>query len=107
MFPEREVYFDQKDMESAVSLFDDLQLPVKKMRDFQKRVNYHYKDCDISLKHSRMWGYHMEIEQVIDKKEKQNTAEEKIKKVAEELKVDLMSEEELKSFIKKKEKKNN
>jgi len=105
LFPERELYFNPKDFNSACSFFDDILSPDKKMHDFQERINYSYKDCEIALKYSKIWGYHMEIEQMIDKKEKHKEAENHIRQIASELGVDLMSEKELKKFIKKAESK--
>jgi len=69
----------------------------------QQRVNYRYKDCEIALKWSDAWGYHLEIEQVVDSKENQPKAEAQIRAVAEELEVRLMTEEELKQFTREAE----
>jgi len=71
----------------------------------QQRVNYRYKDCEIALKWSDAWGYHLEIEQVVDSKENQPEAEAQIRAVAEELEVRLMTEEELKQFTREAESK--
>lgn len=105
LFPEFELYFYPKDFNSARSLFDAFLLPDKKMHDFQERINYCYKNCEIALKYSKTWGYHMEIEQVVDKKEKHKEVENHIRQIANELGVDLMSDKELKKFIKKAESK--
>lgn len=69
----------------------------------QKRTNYRYKNCEIALKYSDAWGYHMEIEQVIDSEDKKIEAEAQIRRVANELDVKLMTEEELKEFTRQAE----
>ena len=99
-FPEMEFYFPPQEFETAHRLFEALSLPAKVMYGPQKRTNYLYKNCEIALKYSDAWGYHMEIEQVIDSKEKQAKAEADIRSVADELGITLMSEEELKEFTK-------
>lgn len=98
MFPELEFYFDPQEFDSARQLFDALALPVKIIHGPQQRINYRYKGCEISLKYSDAWGHHLEIEQIIDTKEKQQEAEKQIRCVADELEVKLMSEDELKEF---------
>ncbi len=97
-FPEIEFHFSREEFNTAIKLFDALSLPVKVMHESQKRINYRHKNCEIALKHSNTWGYHLEIEQVIDSKEKQADAENQIREIANELEVHLMSEEELKQF---------
>lgn len=98
VFPEIEFYFNPQEFDKAKKLLDALNLPAKIMHGPQERVNYRYKGCEIALKHSDTWGYHLEIEKVIETKEKQQEAEEQIRRVADELGVQLMSEEELKEF---------
>ncbi len=104
-FPETELHFPSEQFQMARHIFDSLNLPAKVMHGPQERVNYLYKNCEIALKYSEAWGYHMEIEQVVDSREKQAEAETSIKKVAEELGVSLMSEDELKEFTKQAESK--
>lgn len=104
-FPEMEVYFSPQQFDTAKLLVDSLGLPAKVMHGPQQRIDYRYKDCEIALKYSDAWGYHLEIEQVVKTKEEQPKAEEKIRKVADELGVRLMSEEELKRFTQEAESK--
>jgi hypothetical protein len=73
------------------------------MRSFQKRDNYLYKGVEIALKWSVAWGYHMELEVVVNNKKKQLFAEKKIYSVADELGVKVMTNEELMKFTKKAE----
>ena len=98
---EWEIYFDQKDFEKAIDLFNHLGLPAKTARDFQERHNYVYKDVEIAVKFSEQWQHHVEMEIVLDDISKKTEAEEKIKNVAEELGIKLMTNEELRIFTKK------
>jgi len=104
-FPEMEVYFSPQQFDTAKQLIDSLDLSAKVMYGPQQRVDYRYKGCDIALKYSDAWGYHLEIEQIVKLKEEQQKAEEKIRRVASELGVKLMSEKELKEFTQKAEEK--
>ena len=104
VFPEVEIYFPPDQFDVAHRLLDDLSLPAKVMHGPQKRINYRYRDCEIALKYSEAWGYHMEIEQVIDSRKKSLEAEVHIRRVADELGARLMSEEELKEFTRQFEK---
>ena len=103
VFPETEIFFPPSDFEMMRHLVDNLGLPAKVMHGPQQRVNYKYRDCEIALKWSDAWGYHMEIEQMIESREGQKEAESRIRAVADELGVTLMSEEELKRFTKEAE----
>lgn len=104
-FPEIEFYFPENEFDVARHLIDALGLQAKVMHGPQQRVNYRYKDCEIALKFSDAWGYHMEIEQIIDAKEKQTEAEKQIRRVSKELGVQLMTEEELRVFTREAESK--
>jgi adenylate cyclase class IV len=103
-FPETEVYFSPEEFDKAKRIFDNLASEAKIMHGPQERVNYKYDGCEIALKYSDAWGYHIEIEQLIEDKAKQKEAEENIKSVANKLGVKLMSEEELKKFTQESEK---
>lgn len=67
-------------------------------RSYQKRHNYEYKGVEIALKFSETWGYHAELEIVITDKARQVEVEAKIRDVAEELDIRLMTNEEIKEF---------
>ncbi len=103
MFPEIESFFPPEEFDVMRRLIDALKLPAKIMHGPQKRVNYEYHGCEIALKWSDAWGYHMEIEQMIATPDERDKAEKQIREVADELGVTLMSEEELKEFTKKAE----
>ena len=104
-FHEIEFYFDPQVFNKAKELLDALNLSVKIMHGPQERINYRYKGCEIALKHSDAWGHHLEIERVIETKEKQQETEEQIRRVADELGVRLMSEKELNEFTRMSESK--
>ncbi len=103
-FPEIEFCFDMKDFEKAVTLFENLSLPAKIIHESQERTNYRYKGCEIALKYSKSWGHHIEIEKVVDLEKKQKEAEKAIRELAKELDVRLMTERDLKNFIREREK---
>jgi len=102
-FEEIEVPISQGDFEKTSKIFTALHL-CDNMHSFQRRHNYLYKGVEIALKWSELWGYHLELEIVVDNKNKKQSAEKKISSVAEELGVKIMTERELREFTKKKEK---
>ena len=102
-FEEIEIPINQSDVGKAVRLlkkfgFADVH------NTYQKRHNYLYKGIEIAVKYSKVWGYHAEFEIMIsDLKEKTN-ADKKIQSLAKQLEIRLMTEDELKRFIDRKEK---
>lgn len=100
-FEEIEISINYTDTNKAVIFFANLNITKDIWHSFQKRNNYFYKGVEIALKYSNTWGYHAELEIIIDNKNKKENAENKIKKVAEELNLKLMSDEELKKFMRK------
>ncbi len=102
-FEEIEFPISPADVKKAVKLFKLFGLG-NMHESFQKRHNFRYKGVEISVKYSKIWGYHAEFEILINNKKKKKTADEKIINVAKELGINLMTEKELKSFIKKIEK---
>jgi len=99
-FEEIEIAIDPIDLQKTVRLFSALNFE-QIQNSFQKRHNYRYRGVDLALKYSQSWGYHLELEIVIDNIKKQKTAEEKIRKVAQELRVKIMTEKEITEFAKK------
>ena len=61
----------------------------------QKRHNYIYQGVELALKHSDEWGYHLELEVMIDDLAKKPEAEKLIEKVSGELGVQIMTDQEL------------
>lgn len=96
-FEEIEFPIDPKDVEKAVTVFtaighDYLVEPTILRRDFE------YKGVELALKYSKTWGYHLELEVLVNAIEHQQSAETKIKEVAAELNIEIMSEKELREF---------
>ena len=103
-FEEIEYLIDPQDIQKAVKLFRLLDVTDEVQHAFQKRHNFEYKDVELAIKHSDAWGYHAELEIMIGDQRDKASAEEKIKKVAEELGLQLMNEEELRAFTEQKDK---
>jgi len=103
-FEEMEIPIEPKDFHRAIKIFT-LWGCNNIMRSFQKRHNYLYKGVELALKYSGHWGYHLELEIVVDDLKKKQKAEEKIRGVAKELKINLMTDAELKKFTREAEKK--
>lgn len=82
-------------------MFDALNLTDKVIHTAQTRRNYKYKEVEIALKYSKEWQYHMELEILVSDISEKKVAEEKIHKVATELGIKIMTEEELQKFVKK------
>lgn len=99
-FEEIEIPIDPSDFNKAIKLFSSL--PFDQIQNiYQKRHNYEYKGVELALKYTESWGYHMELEIVVDDRSKKEEAGEKIKEVAKELGIKIMSEQEITNFAKK------
>jgi predicted adenylyl cyclase CyaB len=94
---EIEIQISPSDFPKAVKFFSELEFD-EVQQSFQKRKNYMYKDVEIALKYSDSWGYHMELEIMVDDKSKQENAEKKLNEVANELGVHIMTQDEQKEF---------
>lgn len=99
-FEELEIEINPKDFEKAVKFFSNLDFN-QKQRSYQKRRNYIYKGVEIALKHTDSWGYHAELEILVSSKKEQEKAENEIRKVAKELGIEIMTEEEISKFAQK------
>lgn len=67
----------------------------------QIRRNFVYKGINIAVKYSSAWKYHCEFEIMVDNISQRTEAKKKISKIAEELNIKIMSEEELSKSAKK------
>lgn len=94
---EIEIPISTDDFSKAVKLFSELEFD-EVQRAFQTRRNYQYKDVELALKFSDSWGYHLELEILIDDKSKQEQAEKRLKEIADELGVKIMTPEEQHDF---------
>lgn len=102
-FEEIEFPIGEESVELAIRLF--IELGYKYLLEPEiLRHNFLFKDVELALKYSKTWGYHLELEVHIENLEQKNEAEQKIIKVANELGVSLMSEEELWEFTQNVEK---
>lgn len=101
-FEEIEIPIQRESVEKAVKLFMSLGLN-EIQRSFQKRHNYQYKEAEIALKYSETWGYHLELELLVESKDKVSEAEKKLHSLAEELGVKVMTDQELRDFTQKKD----
>lgn len=99
-FEEIEIAIDPQDFEKATKLFRAI--PFEQIEwSFQKRHNYRIDDVELALKWTQSWGYHLELEKVVEDKGEVNLAIERLREVARELGVKIMTEKELKDFAKK------
>lgn len=104
-FEEIEIPIAENDVEKAARMFRALGVP-EGFHSFQKRRNFSYKGVEVAVKYSDVWGYHAELEIMINAPDEQPAAEQKIRAVADEFNLKLMSEEELRAFIARAEKEN-
>ncbi len=82
----------------AKEIFENLGF-TEKIDSFQKRHNFIYDGVEFAVKYSEDWSYHIEMEILIDSEEEREKAERKIERVAQELNIRLMSDEEQKRLI--------
>lgn len=100
-FEEIEFPIKRMDIEKAIKMFDSLKMTDNIIRSFQSRHNYLFNGVELALKFSLNWKHHLEFEVMIDDISKKEEAEKKIYEVAKKLGVKIMTEEELKKFVKK------
>ncbi|MEK7212209.1 MAG: CYTH domain-containing protein [Patescibacteria group bacterium] len=100
-FEEIEVVIAREDVDETVQLFKSLNITDKVMHSFQKRRNYLYKGVELALKWSEIWGHHLELEMVVDDKSKQKEVESKLRAIADELGVEIMTDDELAEFTRR------
>jgi len=100
-FEEIEFPIQREYVKKAVKIFNSLRMTDNIIHSFQTRYNYRYKGVDLALKYSPEWKYHLELEILIENESQKEDAEKRIYEVAKELDVRIMTEEELKEFVKK------
>ena len=96
-FEEIEIPISPSNIKKAIDMFTYLGF-TDIMHTFQERRNYLYKDVELALKYSDTWGYHIELEILIDDHKKQLEAETRIHEIAHELNISLMTDKELREF---------
>lgn len=98
-FEEIEIPIQADDIPSYIKIFSNLGFN-KIIHSYQKRRNYHYRGIELALKHSREWGYHLELEILISRMNEKPKAVQLIKSLAVELGIRLMTDKEIKQFAK-------
>jgi adenylate cyclase class IV len=100
-FPETEIAIARDDVPAAVRVFNALGLEKDMHEAFNQRRNFRFRGVEIAVKWSEAWGHHAEFEVLLDDEAgpaAQEEASARIKSVADELGVTLMSEKELADF---------
>lgn len=97
-FQEFEVPFPEKSFETMKNICESISAPDQVISGTQKRTNYEYKGIEIALKWSEDWGYHTEFEIMVNDLSEKEAADTRIRDVAKELSVPLMTEEEVAAF---------
>lgn len=96
-FEEIEFFIEEGAIDSAVALFSGLGYRYL----YEPKILRHdflYKGVEIALKYSKTWGYHTELEILINILKDKKVSDKKIRDVAGELGVDIMTEQELRDF---------
>lgn len=100
-FPETEFPIAPEDVAAAVRIFNALGFAPQMHEAFNQRRNFRFRGVEIAVKWSAAWGHHAEFEVLLDNAAGQaalDEAEARIRSVAAELAVTLMSEQELADF---------
>ncbi|MFI0218252.1 CYTH domain-containing protein [Streptomyces lydicus] len=100
-FPETEFAIAREDVPAAVRVFNALGFEAEMHEAFNQRHNFRFRGVEIAVKWSEAWGHHAEFEVLLDDSASvaaQEEASARIRTVAEELRVQLMSEQELADF---------
>jgi len=96
-FEEIEFPIAEEDVEKAVRIFETLGHKYL-VEPTILRHDFEYKDVEIAIKYSETWGYHLELEMMVNSKDEAPAAEEKMHAVAQELGINIMTDDELKDF---------
>lgn len=97
-FQEFEVSFPEDSFETMRSICNSICSPDQVITGTQRRTNYECDGVEIALKWSEDWGYHAEFEIMIPDLSGKEAADARIREVAENLSVPLMTEEEVATF---------
>ncbi|MCL5016131.1 MAG: hypothetical protein M1312_00740 [Patescibacteria group bacterium] len=99
-FNEAEITLATDQVDRAVQFCRNLK-PDDTQFVYQFRTNYSYKGVEIALKYTQSWGFHAELEMMLERIEEKDEADKKIKDVADELGLRIMSDDELASYTAK------
>lgn len=100
-FPEDEIEIAAADVDTAVRIFQHLGFAHTMHRAYNERHDFSYRGVEIAVKHSDAWGHHAEFEVLLNDAPSESDkadAVARIRQVAGDLGVELMSEQELAEF---------
>ncbi|MER7508955.1 hypothetical protein ABTX82_11420 [Streptomyces lavendulae] len=100
-FPETEIAIGREDVPAAVRIFNAIGFEGAMHQAFNQRHNFRFRGVEIAVKWSEAWGHHAELEVLLDEAAGSTAQEEaaaRIRNVADELGVRLMTEQELTDF---------
>lgn len=100
-FPETDIEIAREDVPAAVRVFNALGFEAQMHEAFNRRHNFRFHGVEIAVKWSEAWQHHAEFEVLLEEEASQTAVEEaeaRIRAVAAELAVELMSEQELADF---------
>ncbi len=97
-FRELEIPFPAEHFETMNAVCKEISTPQQVITGTQKRTNFEYQGVEIALKWSEDWGYHVELEKVVDSLSDKEMADTAIFEVAAHFSITLMSEEEVAEF---------
>lgn len=80
--------------DTAVELFRQLGYGNMIANSIQRRVNYCYKQSNVSIKWTSEWGYHYEIDKQVDSIQEIEVTREELLQIAQELGVRVMTDTE-------------
>jgi adenylate cyclase class IV len=97
-FSEFEIPVDTKDCEQTIGMFK-LLLGIEPHLSEQFRINYVLKNnIEVALKYTETWGFHLEIEKTYSEDTDLPLAKQEVEKIANELKIHLITDPEMKAF---------
>lgn len=99
-FEEIDIDIPRAEVSKAVKMFDLLGFK-KYLYSYQNRHNYEYKGIEFAVKYTASWGFHCEMELMVSDRKEVPEALEQLHRVASELGLKIMTEEELKEFLAK------
>ncbi len=101
-FEELEISIKPEEVERAIQMFDRLGYK-EYQKTLNQRHNYLYQGVEFALKvgDQNTWDHHLEMEILASNSAEQSAAEEKIKNLANELKIKLMTNDDLAVFEEK------
>lgn len=97
---EIEIPISPNDVTKTLEAFKILGLPDVEY-SYQFRNNYKYKDVEIAVKYTESWGFHVELEILVEEKKDAKNAKTKLIKLAKELDLQIATDEQLTELVSK------